>query len=164
MAKLFLLLLLSVALMSCGYQLRGLQNGDVELAISSVYLTGGEQDAALLALLRQRLQQFGVSEVAGNSLADVRLNIGAIAQSRRVLSVNASAKVSEFELHYSVSYSLAVPEGEAKQRNTSARRDITFDENQVLAKAEEEQRLYQDMRSDAVNTILRVLQRVKLAP
>lgn len=145
--------------MACGYQLRGLQNGNVALTVSSVYVSGGEQDAALLALLKQRLQQSGVTEVDSESAADVSLNIGAVSQSRRVLSVNTSAKVSEYELHYSVGYRISVPDGESKQRNSSARRDITFDEDQVLAKAEEELRLYQDMRSDVVNTILRVLQR-----
>jgi len=153
---------------ACGYQLRGLQNSNVELAVSSVYLTGGEQDAALLVLLKQRLQQAGVAQVAADELADVSLNLDLISRSRRVLSVNSAAKVSEYELHYSVSYQIIVLEGGLKgvprQRSASARRDITFDENQVLAKAEEEERLYQDMRSDVTNTILRVLQRVELAP
>jgi len=153
---------------ACGYQLRGLQNSNVELAVSSVYLTGGEQDAALLVLLKQRLQQAGVAQVAADELADVSLSLGSISRSRRVLSVNSGAKVSEYELHYSVSYQIIVLEGGLKgvprQRSASARRDITFDENQVLAKAEEEERLYQDMRSDVTNTILRVLQRVELAP
>ncbi len=154
--------------MACGYQLRGLQNSNVELAVSSVYLTGGEQDAALLVLLKQRLQQAGVAQVAADELADVSLNLDLISRSRRVLSVNSAAKVSEYELHYAVSYQIIVLEGGLKgvprQRSASARRDITFDENQVLAKAEEEERLYQDMRSDVTNTILRVLQRVELAP
>ncbi len=154
--------------MACGYQLRGLQNNNVELAVSSVYLTGGEQDAPLLSLLKQRLQQANVAQVAGHELADVSLNLDSISRSRRVLSVNSAAKVSEYELHYSVSYQITVLknglEGEPRQRSASARRDITFDENQVLAKAEEEERLYQDMRSDVINTILRVLQRVELAP
>jgi len=153
---------------ACGYQLRGLQNSNVELAVSSVYLTGGEQDAALLVLLKQRLQQAGVAQVAADELADVSLNLDLISRSRRVLSVNSAAKVSEYELHYAVSYQIIVLEGGLKgvprQRSASARRDITFDENQVLAKAEEEERLYQDMRSDVTNTILRVLQRVELAP
>lgn len=164
----FFLLLLFITLAACGYQLRGVQNGNVELAISSVYLTGGEQDAPLLSLLKQRLQQFGVAEVVADELADVSLSLGSISRSRRVLSVNSAAKVSEYELHYSVSYRITVlegePEGESSLRSASTRRDITFDENQVLAKAEEEERLYQDMRSDVVNTILRVLQRVELAP
>ena len=158
------MLVLSAALVACGYQLRGLQNSNVELAVSSVYLTGGEQDAALLVLLKQRLQQAGVAQVAADELADVSLNLDLISRSRRVLSVNSAAKVSEYELHYAVSYQITVIEGESKQRSTSARRDITFDANQVLAKAEEQERLYADMRSDVANTILRVLQRVELAP
>ena len=153
-----------VTLLACGYQLRGLQNGSVELAVSAVKLSGGEQDAALVELLKRRLQQSGVAEVANDAEADVSLSIGPVARSRRVLSVDASAKVSEYELHYAVSYRIAVLDGESTQRSASARRDITFDEDQVLAKAEEEQRLYDDMRRDVVNTILRVLQRVELGP
>ncbi|NOX26989.1 MAG: hypothetical protein GXP21_02125 [Gammaproteobacteria bacterium] len=151
-------------LLACGYQLRGLQNGNVELAINSVYLSGGGQDGVLVSLLRQRLRQLRVEQVESSDAADVSLSIGSVSQSRRVLSVNNSAKVSEFELFYSVSYTLSVTNGESKQRTASARRDITFNQNQVLAKAEEELQLYEDMRNDAANTILRVLQRVDLSP
>ncbi len=158
-ARLLLLLLLSTTLAACGYQLRGVQNGNIELAIASVYLTGGEQDAVLLALLKRRLQQSGVVEVAADNLADVSLSLGSISRSRRVLSVNNSAKVSEFELYYSVSYRISMPDGTSTQRSASARRDLIFNESQVLAKAEEEQRLYNEMRGDVVNTILRVLRR-----
>lgn len=163
LAKSLFIFLLSLTLLACGYQLRGLQNGNVELAINSVYLSGGGQDAALLSLLQQRLQQLGVDQVDSAELADVSLSIANVSQSRRVLSVNNSAKVSEFELFYSVSYAVAAGNGEPSQRTASARRDITFDEDQVLAKAEEELQLYEDMRNDAANTILRVLQRVDIA-
>ena len=158
------MLLLSIALAACGCQLRGLQNGNVELAISSVQISGDEKDPALLKLLRQRLQQAGVVETDDGTVADASLNIDSVAQSRRILSVNVAAKVAENELYYAVNYRISVANGASVQRSASARRDITFDENQVLAKAEEEQRLYDDMRSDVVNTMLRVLQRVELVP
>ena len=159
LVKLILLGILLSSLLACGYQLRGLQGGNFELAVSSVAITGSRQDRDLLRLLSQRLEQSGVTEQVDAGSAEVELRIDRVTQSRRVLSVNASSKVSEFELHYAVDYVLKPTDGQEVRRSASSRRDITFDEDQVLAKAEEESRLYDEMRGDVVNTMLRVLQR-----
>lgn len=151
--------MVAFALTACGYQLRGLQDGNVALALESVAVTGSQQDRDLLRLISQRLQQSGVEEQVDAEFAEVELRIDSATQSRRVLSVDSSSKVSEFELHYAVAYKIKYRDGQELARSASARRDITFDEDQVLAKAEEEQRLYGEMRRDVVNTILRVLQR-----
>lgn len=164
LVRLLLLVIVSGLVAACGYQLRGLQNENIELAIASVTIRGGERDDALLRLLRRGLQQAGVSEVANDDTPDVLLQLDSVSQSRRVLSVDTTAKVSEHELYYAVAYSLTPAAGQTESRTASARRDITFNEEQVLAKAEEEQRLYDEMRRDVVNTILRALQRVQLAP
>ncbi len=152
-------MLVTALLFGCGYQLRGLQGDQLNIAISSVAIVGDKQDRDLLDLLSQRLQQFGVTEIEDPALAEVVLNIVSAKQSRRVLSVDNSSRVSEFELFYSVDYRVGRSGQQAEARNANARREITFDENQVLAKAEEEERLYSEMRRDVVNTILRLLQR-----
>jgi LPS-assembly lipoprotein len=67
--------------------------------------------------------------------------------------------VQEFELRYKVSYRLIdragndlVPPGQI-----FLRRDMTYDDTQVLAKESEADLLYRDMKADAVQQMLRRL-------
>lgn len=152
---------LALWLSACGYHLRGTQDADVSLAFASVYIVGGSQDSAFLARFKQRLHQLGISEADSQESADLVVLIDEINQSRRVLSVDAGARVSEFELYYLVGYRLRQGEQTSQPRQASSRRDITFDQNRVLAKAEEESRFYEEMRADAINSILRAMQRYR---
>ena len=71
----------------------------------------------------------------------------------------------EFQLIYRVSYRLHdgqgrefIPPGEVV-----VRRDITFNDSQVLAKEQEEVLLVRDMQNDAVQQLMRRLSTARLA-
>lgn len=81
-----------------------------------------------------------------------------------MLSLSLAGKVREFELRYRLAYRLLdhaandiVPPGEIELK-----RDLTYDDTQVLAKESEEALLYEDMKADAVQQMLRRLAVIKL--
>jgi len=84
---------------------------------------------------------------------------------KSILSLNSLGRVRE----YSLSYTLVFQVRDANNRQLLApteitlRRNIAFDESQVLAKESEEALLYRDMQSDLVQQILRRLAAIKPA-
>ena len=85
--------------------------------------------------------------------------------SRRVMTVSPEGQVQEFELIYTVFYSILNKENQAASingQNLTVRRGLRFDQTAVLGKTSEETRLRQDMVSNAAEQILRRLQRVSI--
>ena len=80
-----------------------------------------------------------------------------------ILALNASGQVSEYELHYKVN----VRAYDRQQQEWLPASEIdmlsyfNYDNTQILAKAQEEQLLYQSMRSDAVQQVIRRLSLAK---
>ena len=81
---------------------------------------------------------------------------------RRVLSVGGDSKVKEFEMQYQVQYSLLQAGGNPllSQEKLLVARDLRFNENTVLAKAQEERQRQSDMVADAARQILRRLEAI----
>ena len=74
---------------------------------------------------------------------------------KRILSLNADGRVSEYELNYKVSYRV---KGENDSEwgpliNNEVRRQYTYDDENVVAKALEEEKLINGMRDDLIQTI-----------
>lgn len=90
--------------------------------------------------------------------AELVLVIHNESQGRRVLSVGSSGKVSEYDLQYELLFSLRNG-GQMLISNEriSQQRDYQFDDASVLAKGEEEKRLFEFMRRMAVQKLLRRL-------
>jgi LPS-assembly lipoprotein len=160
------LLLLSLVLMlivstlyGCGWRLRGSSNLDVSLPPMQLQFQQGS--ANLKRELRQSLVSAGVSL---NSDAERVLVIHGESQGRRVLSVDSSGKVSEYELQYELSYSLQSGQGKDLISNDRIKqqRDYQFDESAVLAMGEEERRLFDFMRRMSIQSLMRRLQTVVL--
>jgi LPS-assembly lipoprotein len=82
---------------------------------------------------------------------------------RRVLSVGGNAKVSEYELHGVIRYQVTDDKGDviSKAQSVEAYRDYRFDENQVLAKAEEEEQLRDELEQQLIQSLLRRLSALK---
>jgi LPS-assembly lipoprotein len=77
---------------------------------------------------------------------------------QRVLSVSARNVPTEFEVFYSIEYSVASGETSLQPRQfINLTRDYTYDETLVLGKAHEEQVLREAIAADLARTILRQL-------
>jgi LPS-assembly lipoprotein len=84
---------------------------------------------------------------------------------KSILSLNSLGRVREYLLTYTLTFAVRDPKGVELLPATeiTLRRNMAFDETQVLAKESEEALLYRDMQADLVQQIMRRLAAVKPA-
>ena len=96
--------------------------------------------------------------------ADATLIIMSEIREKQILSLGGQGRVREYQLRYRVGYQ--VTDGKATTliapTEIVLKRDISFNDSEVLAKEAEEANLYRDMQTDAVNQLVRRLQAAKL--
>ena len=160
-----LLLCLSLLLLSgCGFKLRGTAGGGA-LNLPAMFIQADELNPALVAL-RQRLGQRGVGTVNEPAAARLILTLGNEARQRKVLSVSTAGKIQEYQLRYSLQFSLRDVDGVPRlaSQTISLTRSYAYDDLDVMAKSEEQEALYRSMRQEAVQRIIRRLQSLSVSP
>ena len=155
-------LLIVASLSGCGFQLRG-STPESRLAFASVHLDA-PKGTPLERELRDAIRQSG-TQLADAKSAEVTLRVLSQAQERRVLTLNAQGKVREYSLTYRVRYEVADASNKKllQPPEMAMQSILSYSEEQVLAKEQEEKLTYDDMRRDAVAQIMRQLTRVKPA-
>lgn len=155
---LLVICIMFTSLTACGWRLRG--SLDKELSLPPLYLEIKSGSPDLRSELPQTLRAAGVQLEPKRESAQLILVISNETQQRRVLAVGRVGKVSEYELLYQLSFSVRDQAGKEVLASDAIRqqRDYTFNENEVLAKGEEERQLFGFMRSMAIQTLLRRLQ------
>lgn len=156
------LLALALTLAACGFELRGL----ADLAFHKLYIQGST--LTISKDLRKSLVINGVTIVEDPEKAELMLELMSESTQKRILSLSGKVGVvREFELIYQANFRLRDPSSElwGEVQTVSGRRDFSYDDSEILAKSFEEQRLYQDMRDDAVREIMRrlIVQKPKTA-
>ena len=147
-------------LAACGFQLRGSK----ELPFRTLWV--GFSDASTLGTEFKRYVRGGTSTVIVEDAAkaDAQLKVLSEAREREILSLDGTGQVREYALYYVFVFHLDDGKGRdfiAPTRIT-LKRDITVDNNTILAKQAEEDLLYRDMQSDLVQQLLRRIGAVKL--
>ena len=145
------------AVSACGFQLRG--SGQSTLPFGTMYVTQPAL-SPLGAELRRYLRASGNTRLVEDPQeAQAILDVLAESRERGVLSLNSQGRIRELNLIYRVRFRVRTPAGAELLAPTEVAltRDISFNESQVLAKEREEEILYRDMQSDAVQQILRRL-------
>ena len=155
------LLLTTLLLTACGFHLRG-QAG---MPFQTLYLDANA-GAPFLNDLRRNLEANKVKLVSTAEQADVVLNIVSEIPEKQILTLGGSGRVNEFQLRYRVSLRAYDLEGQdwIPAEEIMLRRDYIYDDTKILAKEAEETLLYQSMRSDMVQQIMRRLSRAKPQP
>lgn len=162
--SLLFLLLLAVALAGCGFHLRGSAfQGAATLSpeLKIMFIEGASQNSALMTALRADLKANNVKIVDSSGEAIAIMRIISNNFNRRTLSVSSvTGKVSEYELHYEVTFVVNNKDGDIVVPTQRARliRDYTFDKNRVLGKDSEESILRKEMERDIVQQIMIRLQ------
>lgn len=149
------ILLIAMTLSSCGFQLRG----QAAIPYKSLFVEAIGY-STFANDLERAIRSGSETKIAQNrNDAEAVLKIIGESQERYILSLSAGGKVREFELRYKVAYRLTDLTGNdlAPPGEISLRRDMTYDDTQVLAKDLEEALLYRDMKTDAVQQMLRRL-------
>ncbi len=143
----FLMTLAIISLIACGFQLRG----SIEANFDSISINGGS--AGFVKQLKKRLRQSSIAVLPTDG--EVKLEIVDDLLNKRILSLNSDGRISEYELNYKVSYRVkGKNDSEWGQLiNNEVRRQYTYDDENVVAKALEEEKLINGMRDELIRTI-----------
>jgi len=153
-----LLVVLAGALTACGFHLRG-AGDNTALNIDGVYIDQGSASGELVTALNHAFKSAGATVVDTREAAKVIVELKGEQRDRRVLSVGTAGKVQQYELHYAITFAATDAKGRVVSDTQTVRlvRNITYNESDVLAKGNEEERLFRDMRRDAVRQVMQRL-------
>lgn len=143
----------------CGFQLRGA----AQLPFSSLYVQ--VSDASQFGHeLKRALRAVNAPLATSQSTAHATLVIMSEIREKQILSLGGQGRVREYQLRYRVGYQITDGKTTTFTPPTEIllKRDISFNDNEALAKESEELLLYRDMQTDAVQQLLRRLQATKL--
>jgi len=146
---------LSVA-SGCGFQLRG--QAPLPPTLATPYLETGDRYTPLYAALVARLRAAGANLVADPAAASAVIRLHVDKSGRELLSVSTRNTPGEFEVYYTVEYSVGAGGGDllARQQVTLTR-DFSYDETAVLAKEHEERSLRAALADELAGLMLRRL-------
>lgn len=148
-----LVLLISLVLAGCGFQMRGTAN----LAFKNLYMQGAK--TTIDKPLKKSLAINGVTVVQDKEQAELMLEMIGEKTEKRILSLSGTGLVREFDLYYRVYFRLKDPDSDVwgQEQMIEQRRDYSYSDAELLAKQGEELRLYDDMRTEATRELLRRL-------
>lgn len=155
--RFFAVIVTLLMLTSCGFQLRGAAN----LSFKTLHIEGGK--LSISRELLQSLKNNSITVVETIDDAEVVLELINETNQKRILSLGGSGKVREYELNYEVNFRMREASNPLwnKPQTVKMRRDYSYNDELLLGKGEEETRINNDMRSDAVREIVRRLSAFK---
>ncbi len=158
MRKSFVLVLV-LLLAACGFQLRGAH----PLPFASLYVPADTWETG--ALLKRQIRALGGTQLPETPQeAQAVFTLLGEAQEKVILSLSAAGRVREYQLRHRLAFK--VHDLKSKEYIAPTEivlvRDISFSDDQVLAKGHEEALLYRDMRNDMVQQLMRRLAAAKI--
>ena len=149
-----LLLALLVTASGCGFQLRGAEN----VPFRTLYIPGASGGIALD--LKRNIEAGTDAKVVDSAKqAEAILELSNERREKIILSLTGSERVREFRLRYSVNFRVHDAQGReyVPLSTVQLARDVTFNDEEILAKEAEKQLLFRDMQADMVQQLLRRL-------
>ncbi len=151
-----------LALAGCGFHLQGA--GALPAAMGKTYVTSPHAHSEFLQTLTDTLRQRGTEVLREPEESAAVLDIAADDTGQRVLSVSARNIPREYEVYYTVTFSLKLAgENVIDHETLVVTRSYTFDETQVLAKAAEEDVLRRALAEDLARRVVRRIESVGAA-
>ncbi len=146
-------------LVACGFQLRG----EYVIPYASVFVAYNGNSPIGLGLKRVLSTLTRVSPSAAG--ADAQLNIITEQRDKQILSLSEAGRVREYRLKLQVGYQLIDAQGRVIIPTTDIElsRIMSYKDEQVVAKQQEEAMIYQDMDKDAQGQILRRMTAIRRA-
>ena len=152
----FNIILISIllALSSCGYSMRGSVN--VPSSVKSVSVMSNYY-SELVSVINSSLasSNIGVSRSEDANLHGIHVLSEEF--DRRQLSINASGRVNEYELIYTVKFQLKAPGKSDVEDKIILYRDYSFDENNIMGNSDREDYIKKGMISTASTLIFNKL-------
>jgi len=153
MRRRHLVLMLGVSpLAACGFHLRGSQT----LPVETIYLALPVNSAIGAEMTRLLRSSTNAKVVTDRKEAQAIFELMGENREREVLAINAQGRATEYQLRLRVRFRVLDRNALELIEPTDliARRDITFNESDLLAKESEEGLLYRDMQSDLVRQMV----------
>jgi LPS-assembly lipoprotein len=160
MRRRVLLACAALPLAACGFRLRGSQT----LPIETLYLALPVNSPVGAEITRVVRSSTNARVVPDRKEAQAIFELLGEEREREVLSVNAQGRAREYQLRLRATFRVTAPNGIELIAPTAlvARRDIAFNESELLAKESEEALLYRDMQSDLVRQMVSRLKGIRL--
>ena len=143
MKKIIIALLCASLLSACGFKLRG----QADLPYQSIYIALPESNTLRAKLARSITAGSKTTIMPNAKEAQATLGITGDSMVKNILSLNSAGRVREFELVRTFNFRVydangrdVIPPG-----HIELKRDITYDETEVLSKQQEEVLLIKDM-------------------
>ena len=149
----------ALLLSACGFHLRG----DNQLKVSSIYLNA-PKNSALTLEAKRLLRANGVKAAENEKDAELILDILNEGQDQAILTFTSTGIAREIELRYRLTFRVRAPSGEVliDSKLLNFRRELLVSEGFALPREAEQLALYKDMKSDAVQQIVRQLEFIKM--
>jgi LPS-assembly lipoprotein len=144
----------------CGFKLAG----PPELPFETLYVTAPDY-SSFGADFRRYVESGGRTRLTTSpQQAQAVVEILSETREKQILSLTNAGRVAEYLLKYTVTFRVRNNEnGEwISPSEISLQRDLTYDNDAPLAKENEEQFLFQDMRNDAMEQLMRRLVAVQV--
>jgi len=156
MKRLWLIGVLAVSLTGCGFHLQGRR--PLPASMKTAYVQATDMQTDFAQSLRKALLTSGSRPPSDKKTASSIVNILEDTVVRRTLSVSAQNKPNEYEITYTVRFSVTAGDQELlAPQDISATRSYSFDETRLLAKEHEESILRQAMAHDLADRVIRQL-------
>jgi LPS-assembly lipoprotein len=152
---------ITLLLSGCGFHLEGRM--PLPQPISKPYIDASDQQSDFVQSLRRQMLISGARPVDSPDQATsiVHVDILDDAVHPRVLSVSAQNRPTEYQVTYTVRFSVTAGGRQLlPPQQVSAQRSYSFDESLLLAKEHEEEILRQAMGQDLADIVMRRLSRV----
>jgi LPS-assembly lipoprotein len=157
--RIALAIALAAMLASCGFR----PSGPPKLPFQNLYISAPAY-SSFAAELKRHIASGSQGKLAEDAkAADAVLDILNEAQETVILSLDVSGRVAEYQLRYRVTYRLHDNANKdwIPQSEILLQRDLTYDDQAVLAKENEMNLLFQAMKEDAVKQMMRRLSRAQ---
>jgi len=140
----------------CGFHLQG--RAPLPAVVKTPYLEAPDPQSDFVQYLRHDLLSNGAQLMYEKGHASAVVSILSDRVLRRVLSVSSINRVNEYEVTYTVAFSVTSQGKELlAPQELSATRTYSFDESLLLAKGHEEDILRQDMARNLADMVMRRL-------
>jgi len=146
-------LLLALCLSACGFRLQNA--GGYPEAMVTTYVSASDRYTPFYLQLVDSLEQVGITVTESPVDGAAMLRISRDRSSTRVLTISGRKVAREFDVTYSVSYSLIINEEELVARSLSRSQDFTYDAREVLGKKREEDNIRRALAEELVKQVNR---------
>lgn len=156
LARIFVAVCVLLAISACGFRLQGVATYPPEL--EAVHLDMPDANSDLAFQLRRTLAAAEVTLAGDPAQATATVKVASERYGRRVKSVSAQNRPTEFEVYYEVEYLVTTPSSTLVPRQALARsRIFPYNEREVLGKQQEEDLLRDALARDIAGVITRRL-------